>query len=63
VVLSKRANLEGNLLTPVVVIEDGAMLNGTVRMPLPDDPKPLGSNPPEALAADDQPPSGGKAGN
>ena len=63
VVLSKRAHLEGNLLAPVVVIEDGAMLNGTVRMPLPDDPKRLGSNPPEALAADAQAPSGGEAGN
>ena len=32
VVLSKRSNLRGNLLTPAVVIEDGALLNGTVRM-------------------------------
>jgi len=63
VVLSKRAHLEGNLLAPVVVIEDGAMLNGTVRMPLPDDPKRLGRTPPEALAADEQASSGGEAGN
>lgn len=38
VVLSKSSNLRGNLLTPLVVIEDGAVLNGAVSMSLPDRP-------------------------
>jgi cytoskeletal protein CcmA (bactofilin family) len=32
VVLHKRSNLRGNLLSPLVIMEDGAVLNGSVRM-------------------------------
>ncbi|EHJ46616.1 protein of unknown function DUF583 [Solidesulfovibrio carbinoliphilus subsp. oakridgensis] len=35
VVLHKTANLRGNLASPVLVIEDGAVINGLVRMAAP----------------------------
>lgn len=35
VVLSRRADLRGDLLAPVVIVEDGAVLNGAVRMTEP----------------------------
>lgn len=38
-VLHKRSNLRGNLLCPLVVMEDGAVLNGSVRMTVADDPE------------------------
>jgi len=38
VVLSKCSNVRGNLLSPVVRIEDGAVVNGVVSMTLPDNP-------------------------
>lgn len=37
VVLHKCSNLRGNLLSPLLVMEDGAVFNGTVRMPSPGD--------------------------
>lgn len=63
VVLSKHANLNGNLIAPTVVIEDGAVLNGSVQMPLADDPTRLAGSAPEALAAPVQTTPGDKAGN
>jgi cytoskeletal protein CcmA (bactofilin family) len=45
-VLSGRSNLRGNLLSPVVVIEDGAVLNGVVTMAPVDRPSlPRGGEP------------------
>jgi len=35
-VLNKRSNLRGNLTTPAVIIEDGAVVNGIVRMSAPE---------------------------
>lgn len=50
VVLHKRSNLRGNLLCPLVVMEDGAVLNGSVRMTVPDDPELAGIGQGEGLA-------------
>lgn len=36
VILHKSSNLCGNLTTPVMVIEDGAVVNGLVRMAVPE---------------------------
>jgi cytoskeletal protein CcmA (bactofilin family) len=63
VVLSKHSNLHGNLLTPAVVIEDGAVLNGSVQMTLPEEPSlPQGAGP-EALAAGTGAIAAGETGN
>ena len=59
VVLSKRSNLRGNLLTPVVVIEDGAMLNGTVRMAAVPQHPPLPEGAAACAASDDTGPGAG----
>lgn len=53
VVLHKRANLRGNLSTPVVVIEDGAIINGQVLMSAPQELSLNDDAPPRALAAAD----------
>jgi len=47
VVLSKRSNVRGNVLAPVVSIEEGAVINGLLSMPSPD-----GSSLPAAEARD-----------
>lgn len=52
VVLNKRSNLRGNLLCPLVVMEDGAVLNGSVRMQAPDEPEPARLGQGEGLALD-----------
>ncbi|EFL51226.1 protein of unknown function DUF583 [Solidesulfovibrio fructosivorans JJ]] len=49
-----RSSLSGNLLAPIVVIEEGAILNGLVRMALPVNPAlEVGEEPRQALAAGD----------
>jgi len=52
VVLHKRSNLHGNLLCPLVVMEDGAVLNGSVRMTAADDPEMAGLGQAGELALD-----------
>ncbi len=62
VVLHKSANLCGNLLSPAVVVEDGAVVNGLVRMTLPDQPGLAGGRSPCALAPADGPDAADTAG-
>ena len=50
VTLHKRSNLCGNLTTPTVVIEDGAVVNGRIRMAAPENTV-LVADAPCALAA------------
>lgn len=55
-VFHKRSRLRGNLLAPAMVIEDGASINGTVRMGAPKKIVLAAGQPPRALvnAAADQ---------
>ncbi len=48
-ILHNRSRLRGNLVAPVAVIEDGAILNGQVRMARPDKAIRVTSEPPRAL--------------
>ncbi|MEA4856539.1 polymer-forming cytoskeletal protein [Solidesulfovibrio sp.] len=45
-----RSNLRGNLLAPAMVIEDGAIINGLVRMGTPEETGRIAAQPPRALA-------------
>ncbi|MHC1789454.1 bactofilin family protein [Solidesulfovibrio sp.] len=51
VILNKSANVRGNLITPSVIIEDGAVINGQLRMTAPDTVIVAAGDPPCALAA------------
>lgn len=50
VVFHKSSHLQGNLLAPALVIEDGAIINGLVRMGSPDEVVLVAGEPPRALA-------------
>lgn len=58
VVLHKSSNLCGNLTSPVVIVEDGALLNGLVRMTSPDAVSVMPGETPCALAAGNGPNAG-----
>ena len=51
VVLHKSAKVRGNLATPAVVVEDGAVINGQLRMTESDAAAVAAGEPPCALAA------------
>ncbi len=51
VTLHKRSNLRGNLAAPAVIIEDGAVVNGLVRMGGPEATILVSGRPPAALDA------------
>ncbi|MHC1711073.1 MAG: polymer-forming cytoskeletal protein [Solidesulfovibrio sp.] len=51
IMLNKRSNICGNLRTPIMVIEDGAILNGVIRMTTPDQTSLSAGEVPCALAA------------
>jgi cytoskeletal protein CcmA (bactofilin family) len=51
IMLNKRSNICGNLRTPIMVIEDGAILNGLIRMTTPDQTSLTAAEVPCALAA------------
>ena len=50
VTLHKRSNLDGNLVAPVVVIEEGAVVNGLVRMAPPEEGILVSGAPPAAIS-------------
>lgn len=52
VVLHKRSNLCGNITAPLIIVEDGATLNGLVRMAKPEGLAVSTAQPPHALPAD-----------
>ena len=51
ITLNNRSNIVGNLTTPTVVIEDGAIINGQVRMSRPEKIVVASGVPPCALTA------------
>lgn len=59
VILNKSARVRGNLITPSVVIEDGAVINGQLRMTAPDAVVIAAAEPPCALTAAAAPESDG----
>jgi cytoskeletal protein CcmA (bactofilin family) len=62
-VLHRRSNMRGNLLCPLVVMEDGAVLNGSMRMTSSDGPGPDQIAECSGLALDRGSVSGDETGN
>ena len=50
VTLHKRSNLSGNLVAPAIVIEEGAVVNGLVRMLPPEEGIRVSGAPPAAIS-------------
>jgi cytoskeletal protein CcmA (bactofilin family) len=50
VTLHKRSNLDGNLAAPAIVIEEGAVVNGLVRMTPPEESILVSGAPPAAIS-------------